>query len=87
MGGSGSAPQTDKDLTSIAEARALARVRDGNVVTVHGADRHEGRVGLWMELVRGRTLSDILARQGPFSASEAAVIGQEASPGWSVRIT
>src|SRR4026208_1225414 len=25
MGGSGSAPQTDKDLTSIAEARALAR--------------------------------------------------------------
>src|SRR6187431_2932350 len=25
MGGSGSTPQTDKDLTSIAEARALAR--------------------------------------------------------------
>jgi eukaryotic-like serine/threonine-protein kinase len=59
------------------EARALARVRDGNVVTVHGADRHDGRVGLWMELVRGRTLAELLATQGPFSATEAAAIGQE----------
>jgi TolB-like protein/tRNA A-37 threonylcarbamoyl transferase component Bud32 len=61
----------------IAEARALARLRHPNVVTVHGADMNDGRVGLWMELVRGRTLTDMLAVQGPFSASEAGVIGQE----------
>ena len=61
----------------VTEARALARVRHPNVVTVHGADMHDGRVGLWMEFVHGRTLAQIVATQGPFSAAEAAIIGQE----------
>ncbi len=61
----------------VGEARTLARVRHPNVVSVYGADMHDGRVGLWMELVRGRTLAQIVAAQGAFSASEAAVIGQE----------
>jgi serine/threonine-protein kinase len=61
----------------LGEARALARVRHHNVVTVHGADQHEGRVGLWMELVRGRTLAQIVAAQGPFGAREAGGIGQD----------
>lgn len=59
------------------EARTLARVRHPNVVTVHGADRHDGRVGLWMDLVRGRTLAQIVAADGPGSAAEASVIGQD----------
>jgi eukaryotic-like serine/threonine-protein kinase len=57
------------------EARLLARVRHTNVVTVYGADQLEGRVGLWMELVRGTTLEDLLQRQGPFGGREAALIG------------
>jgi serine/threonine protein kinase/tetratricopeptide (TPR) repeat protein len=61
----------------VSEARILARLRHPNVVTIHGADVHDGRAGLWMEMVRGRTLSQILAAEGPFSASEASVIGQE----------
>lgn len=61
----------------MAEAQALARIRHPNVVTVHGADMRDGRVGLWMELVRGRTLAAIVASEGPFSAAEAAVMGQE----------
>jgi eukaryotic-like serine/threonine-protein kinase len=61
----------------VAEAQALARIRHPNVVTVHGADMHDGRVGLWMELVRGRTLAAIVASDGPFSAAEASVIGQD----------
>ncbi len=61
----------------MAEAQALARMRHPNVVTVHGADMRDGRVGLWMELVRGRTLAAIVASEGPFSAAEAAVMGQE----------
>lgn len=61
----------------VREARALARVHHPNVVTVHGADVHDGRVGLWMELVRGQTLEGLLALQGPFGAAEAAVIGQD----------
>jgi eukaryotic-like serine/threonine-protein kinase len=64
-------------LRIVNEARALARVRHPNVVCVHGADMHDGRVGLWMELVRGRTLAQIVAAEGPFGAREAAGIGQD----------
>jgi len=57
------------------EARLLAKVRHPNVVSVYGADQVDGRVGLWMELVRGTTLEDLLQRQGTFGALEASVIG------------
>jgi TolB-like protein len=73
-------PATTTDVPTariVREARALARVHHPNVVTVHGADVHDGRVGLWMELVRGQTLEGLLALQGPFGAAEAAVIGQD----------
>jgi TolB-like protein/Tfp pilus assembly protein PilF len=57
------------------EARLLARVRHANVVHVYGVDVHEGRVGLWMELIRGETLEQLLVRSGTFNAREAALIG------------
>jgi TolB-like protein/Tfp pilus assembly protein PilF len=57
------------------EGRLLARVRHPNVITVYGVGAHEGRVGLWMELVRGATLEQTLGARGPFSAREAAIIG------------
>ncbi len=59
----------------IDEGRLLARVRHPNVVTVYGADRIDGRVGLWMEFVRGRTLEVVLRDHGPFGAQEATLIG------------
>lgn len=59
----------------IDEGRLLARVRHPNVVTVYGADRIEGRVGLWMEFVCGRTLEAVLHDHGPFGAPEASLIG------------
>ncbi len=59
----------------LAEARLLARVRHPNVVTVYGADRVGDEIGLWMELVKGQTLASRVARDGPFSADEAAVVG------------
>jgi serine/threonine-protein kinase len=58
------------------EARKLARVRHPNVVTVHGADRHEGRIGFWMDFVEGQTLADWL-EAGRLSAGEATYVGQE----------
>ena len=61
----------------IAEARRLARVRHPNVVTVYGADLHEGRAGIWMEQVRGRTLEERLRHEGPLGAREAALLGAE----------
>ena len=66
-----------EDLSSsiISEGRLLARIRHPNVVTIHGADRIDGRVGLWMEFVRGRTLEQLLADRGAFGAQEALLVG------------
>jgi len=57
------------------EARRLARVRHPNVVTVHGAGEHDGRVGLWTEYIAGCSLEQVITQQGRLSACEAAVIG------------
>jgi serine/threonine-protein kinase len=65
----------DRASAAIEEGRLLARVRDPHVITVYGADRHEGTVGVWMELISGRTLEDVLRNDGPFGAREAALIG------------
>jgi serine/threonine-protein kinase len=59
----------------IQEASLLARVRHPNVVSIYGADRFNGEVGLWMELVRGRTLKDVIRERGTFGAREAALVG------------
>ena len=40
------------------EARQLAMVRHPNVLAVHGAAVHEGRPGLWSDLIEGDTLAD-----------------------------
>jgi serine/threonine protein kinase len=71
----GARGQRTDDARVVEEARLLARVRHANVVTVHGADRIDGQVGLWMELVKGRTLSSLLNTHGPLSPREAALIG------------
>jgi serine/threonine-protein kinase len=58
------------------EARKLARVRHPNVVTVHGADRHNGRVGFWMDYIDGETLASRVSK-GRLSPGEAVSVGQE----------
>ena len=62
-----------------AEARSLARIRHPNVVVVHGAAVHGGRVGFWTDLVHGRTLAELLFTQGPVSVKDAAEIGLDLS--------
>jgi hypothetical protein len=57
------------------EARALARIHDPGVVAVYGIDQHEGRLGMWMELLRGESLADSIERRGRLPAGEVAVIG------------
>ena len=67
----------DDRARHLAEARALARVRHTGLPVVHGIDEHQGRIGMWTELVRGRTLEELLAAHGPLGAREAAQIGIE----------
>jgi serine/threonine protein kinase len=59
------------------EGRALARVRDHNVVSVFGIESHGDRVGLCMEFVPGETLEAVLGTQGPLSAQEAVLVGED----------
>ena len=67
--------KADQSAAVIQEARLLARVRHPNVVTVYGVDQNENAVGLWMELVEGLTLKQVLAVRGVLGAQEAALIG------------
>lgn len=59
----------------IDEGRLLSRVRHPNVVSVYGAEVHDGRTGIWMEFIRGRSYHDIVASEGPLSAAEASLVG------------
>ncbi|HET9299034.1 MAG TPA: serine/threonine-protein kinase, partial [Candidatus Polarisedimenticolaceae bacterium] len=60
---------------ALREGRLLAKMRHPNVVAVHGAEVHEGRTGLWMELIRGRSLEQTLRQSGPLGPREAALVG------------
>ncbi|MCB9464575.1 MAG: protein kinase [Candidatus Eisenbacteria bacterium] len=57
------------------EARRLARVRHPNVLAVHGVETHDGRVGLWTDLLHGETLAEILGRGEPMEEVRLARIG------------
>ena len=59
----------------LSEGRLLARVAHPNVITIYGAESVYDRVGLWMEFIKGFTLEDLLAQQGPYSPREATFIG------------
>jgi serine/threonine protein kinase/Tol biopolymer transport system component len=68
----------DADVSAdeaVDEGRLLARLHHPNIVTVYGAARHDGRVGLWMEYVRGRTLADVVREDGPMPVDRVASIG------------
>ena len=58
------------------EARKLVRVRHPNVVAVHGADRHDGRVGFWMDFVDGQTLGERVD-EACLEPEDASAIGRE----------
>jgi len=59
------------------EGRAIARIRHPHVVTVHGVDRRDGRVGLWMEFVRGASLEQDVRTRGALEPAVAARLGVE----------
>jgi len=74
------APQDERTVSKfIDEARKLARIHHPHVLKVHGADIHNGRVGIWTDLVRGRTLSEIVKQDGPFGADEVILCGMDLS--------
>jgi len=73
--GPGADPGRDARTRVLDEARRLARLRHEHVVQVYGAEEHDGRVGLWTELVRGESLEELVQERGPLGAREAALFG------------
>jgi serine/threonine-protein kinase len=67
----------DGGAAILEEGRLLARVRHQNVVSIYGADRINGRVGLWMELIDGETLQQAMNRGQAFRPADAIRIGIE----------
>ncbi|MGA8593685.1 MAG: protein kinase [Bryobacteraceae bacterium] len=61
----------------VREARAVAKVRHPNIVSVYGVDRHDGRVGFWSDFIRGHTLARLVAVEGAFAQVDTAAIGIE----------
>jgi len=61
--------------SAIEEARLLARVRHPNVLAVYGAEAVDGQVGIWTELIEGRTLESLLAARGPLPPEDVVAIG------------
>ncbi|TLQ46830.1 serine/threonine-protein kinase [Streptomyces marianii] len=59
------------------EGWAAARISHRNVVTVYDVAMQDGRPWIVMELVRGISLSDALAAEGPMAPQRAARIGAE----------
>lgn len=68
-------PESASAGAALAEGRLLAQLRHPNIVTVYGVDCCDGVAGLWMELVQGETLDDLVRRDGPFSVEEALLAG------------
>lgn len=56
------------------EGQLLARVKHANVMDVYGAQVIDGQVGVWGELLHGRTLHEVVQQDGPFSAAESLVV-------------
>jgi serine/threonine protein kinase len=59
------------------EAKAAARLSGPYIAAVYDFGRSEGRPYIVMELVRGETLADRLAREGPLPAQEASRIATQ----------
>jgi eukaryotic-like serine/threonine-protein kinase len=59
------------------EARAAARIPHPGAVTVYDVVRHEGTTYIIMELLRGRSLSEVVAEEGPLPPGRAAEIGRD----------
>lgn len=58
------------------EGRRMARIEHPNVVRVYEAEEHDGRVGIWMEVLEGQTFEQLIA-EDLLSAGEAALMGRE----------
>ncbi|HEY0530694.1 MAG TPA: protein kinase [Actinoplanes sp.] len=75
----GMAPEDRRDLAerTIREARAIARLDHRNVVRIFDVVFADGRPWIVMELVRSRSLYEVVSTDGPMPPEQVARIGLE----------
>src|SRR4051794_1620238 len=66
---------------TLREARAAARVRHPQVVTVYDVAEDDDRPWIVLQLLAPRTLADVLAEEGPLDPARAARIGLQVLEG------
>ncbi|CAM5708771.1 non-specific serine/threonine protein kinase OS=Streptomyces tendae OX=1932 GN=GUR47_16230 PE=3 SV=1 [Streptomyces tendae] len=79
-------PDTQKEAMQRArrEAEALAKIEHQNVVTVHDQIETADQVWIVMKLLEGRSLADLLSRDGVLGVPRAADIGLQIAQGLRV---
>ena len=68
------APDAASRARFLREARDSARLRHPNAVTVFDTGEHDGQPFIVMELVRGMTLAELVAQDGPLDVEVAIAI-------------
>ena len=61
---SGSSSRAERRQRFEREARAVAALNHPNIITIYSVEEHEGVLFLTMEYVEGRTLTDLIPREG-----------------------
>ncbi|AQZ70726.1 hypothetical protein BKM31_28055 [[Actinomadura] parvosata subsp. kistnae] len=73
--GVGDAKRAELNRRTIREARAAGRLDHPSVVVIHDVVEEDGRPWIVMQLVRSRSLAQVIGESGPLRPGQAAVIG------------
>ncbi|QYC40705.1 Serine/threonine-protein kinase StkP [Nonomuraea coxensis DSM 45129] len=73
--GVGDERRAELNRRTIREARAAGRLDHPSVVVVHDVVEEDGRPWIVMQLVRSRSLAQVVREQGPLPVGQVAVIG------------
>ncbi|MEV4010280.1 serine/threonine-protein kinase [Nonomuraea angiospora] len=73
--GVGDAKRAELNSRTIREARAAGRLDHPSVIVIHDVVEEDGRPWIVMQLVRSRSLAEVVRERGPLTVGQVAVIG------------
>ncbi|MCA2222680.1 serine/threonine-protein kinase [Nonomuraea aurantiaca] len=73
--GVGEDKRAELNRRTIREARAAGRLDHPSVIVIHDVVEEDGRPWIVMQLIRSRSLADVIREHGPLPVAQAAMIG------------